>query len=269
VDVHQLIKHNFKTNDPKKVNWYLRTVVGCNTPSRTRWNWTFKGAKPGVIYIPINVSPPPQRPEPEGRNALARWLDNLPEVDEEFDWGKVSFALNLVEFAHVVAAVFPAAVLESEGALAFLGLGIEVTGPIAGFVAFWIEIGSAYKEAIDYIKRNLALRGMSLGIVLGANGARNSYIKEEFVDVVNIRDPQFPEQNANFEKIEKGSIWAGVAYGRQLNRTERGKLFKILHEKMGWNFDENTKPWDQWNDHDKREYYKDAAAAFRAKFIRR
>jgi hypothetical protein len=55
MDPHRLISFNFSTTNPKMVNWYLRTYVGCITPSQTRWNWTFKGAKPGIIYLPIQI----------------------------------------------------------------------------------------------------------------------------------------------------------------------------------------------------------------------
>jgi len=55
MDARKLISFNFGTTNPRAVNWYLHTYVGCNTPSATRWNWTFKGADPGIIYLPIKT----------------------------------------------------------------------------------------------------------------------------------------------------------------------------------------------------------------------
>lgn len=48
-----LIEYNFKTRDPKEVNWYLRARVGCNVSTPDRKNWKFtSSAYPGIIYVP-------------------------------------------------------------------------------------------------------------------------------------------------------------------------------------------------------------------------
>jgi hypothetical protein len=199
VDVQTLIYFNFQTTDPDVVNWYLHRNVGCNKPTKDGFNWKFSSsANPGFIYIPVDLNvtlPAGWWPGPEGQNALARWLDNLPEEEvETISWEVVGFYLNIIEVAHVTAGVFGIEALE--------GLGLEIGGPIAGVVAFWIEIGGAYKEVIDNKKRDLALSGLSLGIVLGANGAKDSYIKWNF-EHRDVSDPQYPEQNKNFEKNYK------------------------------------------------------------------
>jgi hypothetical protein len=48
----KLIHFNFQTNNPDEVNWYLRRRTGCLTPTSDGKNWMFKGARPGIIYIP-------------------------------------------------------------------------------------------------------------------------------------------------------------------------------------------------------------------------
>jgi hypothetical protein len=58
VDVWDLIYFNFKTKNPREVNWYLGhyDYVGCKTTTTDGKNWRFSAsAKPGIIYLPIRV----------------------------------------------------------------------------------------------------------------------------------------------------------------------------------------------------------------------
>jgi hypothetical protein len=56
IDVWKLIDFNFKTKDPREVNWYLRDYVGCNLPTNDKLNWRFSSsANPGIIYLPKKV----------------------------------------------------------------------------------------------------------------------------------------------------------------------------------------------------------------------
>jgi hypothetical protein len=59
-DPWKLIEYNFRTRDPKEVNWYLRTRVGCvaTTPDQKNWRFT-KSAYPGIIYVPSRSPKPP------------------------------------------------------------------------------------------------------------------------------------------------------------------------------------------------------------------
>jgi len=59
VDVWSLINFNFRTYDPKVVNWYLQEYVGCVLPTADRKNWCFSGAaSPGIIYRPLEKAGP-------------------------------------------------------------------------------------------------------------------------------------------------------------------------------------------------------------------
>ena len=276
VDVQTLINFNFHTTHSNVVNWYLHRNVGCNVPTPDGFNWKFSSsANPGYIYIPVDINkayqlnlPAGWLPGPGGQTSLAQWLDNLPEEKPEtFSPEAVGFILNLVEATHVAAGVF-----EIEIGSAFVDLGLELAGPIAGYVAFWVEIGGAYKEVLDNRKRNFTLRGLSLGVVLGANGARNSYIKWTFENKGNkdyFHDAEYPEQEINFEKFYRVGLWTGVGYGRKLNRVESTKLLKILQKTMRWNFDDVEKPWVEWSEPTHKKYYEGAALQFRLKFLPR
>lgn len=50
-DVWDLIWFNFRTTDPREVNFYLHRYVGC-WQSNDAKNFSFMGAEPGVIFIP-------------------------------------------------------------------------------------------------------------------------------------------------------------------------------------------------------------------------
>jgi hypothetical protein len=238
------------------------------TPDGFYWKFS-SSANPGYIYIPgidtnINL-PAGWLPGPGGQTSLAQWLDNLPEEKPEtFSPEAVGFVLNFVEAAHVAAGVF-----EIEIGSAFADLGLELAGPIAGYVAFWVEIGGAYKDVIDNRKRYWTLRGLSLGVVLGANGARDSYIKWTFENLGKgyFHDGEYPEQEINYEKFYKVGLWTGVGYGRKLNRVESTQLFKILQKTM--DFDDVTKPWVELDGPAQKKYYEDAALQFRLKFLPR
>jgi hypothetical protein len=52
-DVWDLIWFNFATDDPRKVNWYLRHYVGCWAAAADWKNFAFTDHdEPGVVYIP-------------------------------------------------------------------------------------------------------------------------------------------------------------------------------------------------------------------------
>ena len=57
VDTWDLIDFNFKTKDPREVNWYLHHYVGCDLPTNDKLNWRFSSsAKPGIIFLPVCIS---------------------------------------------------------------------------------------------------------------------------------------------------------------------------------------------------------------------
>ncbi|HMB70386.1 MAG TPA: hypothetical protein VKU85_13805 [bacterium] len=52
-DPWDLITYNFQARDPREVNHYLRTHVGCTVATSDRKNWRFtSSARPGVVYVP-------------------------------------------------------------------------------------------------------------------------------------------------------------------------------------------------------------------------
>lgn len=57
-DPWDLIWYNFRTRDPKEVNWYMETYLGCDTITLDRKNYRFSGTNaPGIVYIPPSAEP--------------------------------------------------------------------------------------------------------------------------------------------------------------------------------------------------------------------
>jgi hypothetical protein len=48
-DARNLIYYNFRTYDPREINWYLYHFVGCRHSDDGR-NLTFRNACPGIVY---------------------------------------------------------------------------------------------------------------------------------------------------------------------------------------------------------------------------
>jgi hypothetical protein len=57
-----------------------------------------------------------------------------------------------------------------------LDLGIAIASPIAGHVALYMALSAGHLEAIDSLKREQYVSGLSLGVVLGANKAKGTGI---------------------------------------------------------------------------------------------
>ncbi|SPE27224.1 hypothetical protein SBA2_340010 [Acidobacteriia bacterium SbA2] len=152
-----------------------------------------------------------------------------------------------------------------EGGLATL---FEVVAPVAMMALFLAEIGLADMEAIDYAKRSWFIRGFSYGVVLGANGARNSYVFDKFkLEEGAFQNSWYPDQAKAFQNAYHSGLLKGLAYGRQLNLAESGKLMKILHAKVGRWSPEELRNWDNWGHRAKIDYYQWLAAEFRGSFM--
>lgn len=51
IPAKSIIESNFKTTDPKEINWYLREYVNCKVPTADRYNWRFStSAREGGIH---------------------------------------------------------------------------------------------------------------------------------------------------------------------------------------------------------------------------
>ena len=86
IDAKKIIEFNFKTSDPRQVNWYLGNpdYVGCTKLTRDGNNWMFSNAaNPGFVYIPATFIEFPEK-EIEGEIFCKTPTENYPYRDETF-----------------------------------------------------------------------------------------------------------------------------------------------------------------------------------------
>jgi outer membrane protein OmpA-like peptidoglycan-associated protein len=129
-----------------------------------------------------------------------------------------------------------------------LGAGIAIM-PIAQFVA----LGAPHEEALNELRKREILEGLSLGIVLGAEGLSNKWIIDHrFVKQWPVRNLVYPEYGKQLQGLYNTSLVAGLAHGRQFSTVATKNLFTFVTSQMtDWAKREylgypNTLTGDQW-----------------------
>jgi hypothetical protein len=238
LDVDSLVRFNFHTNDPAEVNWYLRRNVGCKIPTMDGYNWTFSAsADPGVIYIPTDRYDM-DAIEIEGKPTLSPFALEFSGASSPLDKiGKVFDGFQLIDMAMSIAGV-------AVGEAAMLGIGIAMA-PVAAFVA----MGGGAESALNQIRNKLILEGLSLGIVLAADGRSAHYISQHgYVKRFPVYDMNYPQYGKQFQGIYNRSLVAGIVHGRQFNTVATLNLFKWI--------------WAQMTDYAKSEYVRAEALSW-------
>lgn len=290
VNVEYLIYYNFQTNNPDIVNWYLKHYVGC-TKTRDGLNWAFSpDMNPGLIYIPTEAFDFTEIiiPGVSGRNQLARYIDRMKEDiegSESENWERRHFILDLAEAAHIAIGVAGAE-------LGIASLGLEIAGPFMTLAGTFLSLGGAVLGAVEYKKQDQTLRGFSYGVVLGANGTSNQWIRSSwFRQGQYFSDVNYPEYVKQYESSYYSGLVHGIAYGRLLNGYEAAVLMKMLSSKAQRDEDDYIKYWDRpggelplavfakWKKEDfaskhealgdsqKVDYFTDCAIKFRKDFL--
>ncbi len=262
LDVKQLIKFNFHTTVPEEVNWYLRRRTGCKVPSPSGLNWRFSSPRnsnpsapfPGIIHIPIKVM------YFDGEE-----LEGTPGVEQEPGEGMdewfshhgvhlVHIMLDGIEWSEVAAQAFH---LISETGL--LEGALTVAGPAVALIGLGIILGIGGLEAMEQIKYDEALWGLSYGVVLGAGGAPKAFLKmHHFLEHPrhSITDP---EQEKNFDLAYKRGFVGGYVFGKKLNSAQRVSLFKKIRAAL-----RTPAPnFEKWTAGEAEKYYREMGVAFR------
>jgi len=265
LDVHQLIYFNFNTNNPKEVNWYLHTYIGCNTPSPSGWNWTFKGAKPGIIYIPIQRIDMDAE-EMDGSPGVTDFIWNQPEFNFEdphwFEWFKEIF--EKLHIGHLAGE--------------FAGLHMGLLGEIFGWAgAGWLALELAYytvgqfhEQAVADICKRQYFSGISYGIVLGADRRKVPFILKHGFHRRPVHSAIYPEFEGRFEQAYQMGFVAGLGYGRKMNAAQSSRFRRAVRSHMRIDLNkgsdypssfDDTEAWNKWP-RAFENYYVEAAASF-------
>lgn len=263
-----LILFNFGTLDPAEVNYYLRVNVGCKVTDKARANWKFSAsADPGIIYIPpTNYDFEGEGIVRDGRPALKiEWAAGL---NDPSGGHAVKYAVDIAKMVAMAAEV---------GAHSFV---VGTVGVVLMPLATLLKLEGAHADAIASAMKYQLKKGYSMGVVLGANGAKLSYVKNHFLK-------HHPVPNAVYEYIGKDlqsayntALLAGYNTARQLNAVQIVNLFRLLIAQMKTfppgtvKIPESTDEWkhrEEWksfSDKEKRDFYYFAALAFEQLFLR-
>jgi hypothetical protein len=238
VDVGKLIFFNFETNNPHAVNSYLRIYVGCNTPSATRWNWTFKSAKPGIIYLPNKTIV-----FDDAHDAGPGQRDGRPHKIPDFHFKDPQDISNLVDAVEHIPEV----------------------GNIFQYTKWllYVTVGSPNEEAIVHNRESEYKSGVSLGMVLGAdNRSKDFIVGRNFQTHYSYRDSSDRNMDALYQLAYLNGLKDGLDYSRHMNDQQKDRFRNVLRSQMTGVYPsyDNKEAWKQGTQ--LRDYYIDAGAAF-------
>jgi len=148
--------------------------------------------------------------------------------------------------------------------LGAIGLAADFLGAATAIVGLGLTLGGPHLGALNDIKKDKALSGITQGIVLGAARETNAFIRDNFVKNSEDYNTVYPEQRKNFQAAYIVGLLKGIDYGKKLTKRERLLLFKNLEKQANYpnpgDFYMNrfSKP-----ERVRRDYYIECAAKFR------
>ncbi|WP_460450357.1 hypothetical protein [Alsobacter sp. SYSU BS001988] len=242
-----------KQHTTNEVNWYLRNYVGCNVSTDGRRNWAFSdSAKPGVIFIPTRTI------DFEGDGLVIVGSKgvgdeiSVPQYDDSNILDTLGKALDVygaVDLGIGVSELALPALLE--GGLIFSGAAASVVGPL-------VAVGGPHMEALQKRNRDNFFGGFADGLVMSANGASSSYIKERREWRYAPHETQYPEKAETFRKLHNAGLELGIRKGRMFNTVDRERFFTSLHAQMSQDDKDYYSPripWKDWSEDKKKQYY--------------
>ncbi|MEY9524067.1 hypothetical protein ABIF70_005208 [Bradyrhizobium japonicum] len=153
------------------------------------------------------------------------------------------------------------------GAWQAAGIAVGTAGVLAQYVGVWLTIGGAHADAMAEIARDYLARGISYGIVLGANGAKPNYVYENFWLHSRPNLPVYREFEARAQNLQNAGLVTGYSEGKRLSQDEMQLFFEDIRSRMSGTdqayYDYTAIPWKEWSAQKKKDFYTEAAAIFR------
>ncbi len=123
------------------------------------------------------------------------------------------------------------------------------------------NVPGGYLAAAGKIADDWAARGVSRGVVLGADGKSQQYLLDTFGREYIPANHAFPYGRKVAAANYGGGLLAGYVQGRALSRNQRAIFWRDLGRRMG---DQSFRgPASSWGGRQWSDWYVDAAAAFR------
>jgi LysM domain len=259
VDPWELIRFNFKTDDPGEVNHYLRVRTGCDVPTDDGMNWRFtNSARPGKIWLPLNTVK--MRPMVfTAQKTISPLALEFEGPDSPLDaLGKFFDIFNLLSIGSAIA--FPTAlVLE----------GLMIGGGIVALPAsMFVLVGGPHEAALNELRKKQLLDGLSRGIVLTAWPRSVKYISDNgWVQKWPVNDVNYPQYGKQLQGIYNSALIAGIKHGRQFNTVAARNLYRWI----GWQMSDyakslyDTNEMKDWSDRKWKDFYQLCASILQKK----
>jgi hypothetical protein len=147
------------------------------------------------------------------------------------------------------------------------GIAVGTAGVLAQYVGVWLTIGGAHADAMAEIARDHLKRGLSYGAVLGANGAKPSYVYENFWLQSRPSLPVYREFEERAQNLQNAGLATGYSEGKRLSPDKMKLFFEDIRSRMSGTdqayYDYTATPWKDWSAQRKKDFYIAAAAIFR------
>lgn len=247
-----LIWYNFSTNNTDEVNWYLREFVGCNVSKDGGTNWAFSNsADPGIIYIPpqiINVEEGEALEIDCNRGLNGEDVITVPQYDDSNFLDTLSKALDVLQMVELFQTLEITIPMLVEGGL----IGIGVIGMIGPAVA----VAAPHADVLRATSRKHFFEGFAAGLVMSANGASESYIRQHREMHTPPWNAVYREKRETFRKLHNAGLMLGIKKGKQFNLPDKKSFFIYLHSKLrGSDQQYYTGRWKDWSENKKKQYY--------------
>jgi len=259
-EVAELILYNFQTLKPEYVNWYLKSITGCDKTTDDM-NWAFSdSASPGYIYIPsLNFSSQTIVGNRPRRTDISQWFSAPPDPQNMLDpIGKVIDVIGAIDLGLAIllpTLEIPLSVGVAIAAIGALGPILAVAGPTA--------------DAINYQIKNERLSGFSQGLVVGVEKKKTFFAKVNFLDSHHNFNNQFIDYRTRFDNEYKRAFAAGYATGLGFTQFEGTTFFQHLWANMSQHpRDKYGSDIARWSERIWVNYFIETAAVFRRLHLR-
>jgi len=159
-----------------------------------------------------------------------------------------------------------------KGAERFM-FALEALGPLVSYVGFWMDLAGAWAEAKARILKDNLLRGLSYGVVLGANDAGASYVRNNFWQWGKLSYPAYREVEEAAKNLHNIALCSGYGQAKALTKNQKGRVFADILRRMSdatrsFYFPSGDMgDWKDWGLSLKKSYYGECAAIFRREHL--
>ncbi|MFN8651468.1 MAG: hypothetical protein U0133_20705 [Gemmatimonadales bacterium] len=109
-----------------------------------------------------------------------------------------------------------------------LAAAVEVGNILLTYVGMWLDLAGAHAAAMASITKDSILRGLSHGVVLGADGKSHSYVASNFWQNGKQHFPFYPHLDQGAKNLHNVALVSGYAQGSRLSTNQKGRLYADL-----------------------------------------